>query len=311
MRTTNSSRILALSTLIVLGFAATNAVAADGTFETSLSVPEGTTLDVKTGSGSIRVATGNGRDVTIVGKILVNRRSFWRKTPDAAEIVAAVQEDPPVRLAGNTLEVGRFDDKTIGKNVSISYEIVVPADTAVVAVTGSGSVRISDIEATADAHSGSGSVTLTNIGASAKARTGSGRIRAENIAGAFSGRSGSGSIFLSQTAPGDVEVSTGSGRSELHGVVGALDASAGSGGIEVEGRQTGDWRLNTGSGTIRIDLPDDAGFEVDAYSNSGRIVVEHPLTIEGRIDKKHVEGKVRGGGPMLKIDTGSGGIRID
>ena len=129
--------------------------------------------------------------------------------------------------------------------------------------------------------------------------------------GAFTGRAGSGSIYLAQTAPGDVEVSTGSGRSELHGVVGAVDAHAGSGGITVEGRQAGDWTLHTGSGSIRIDLPDDAGFDVDASSNSGRIVVDHPLTLEGRINEKHIKGEVRGGGPMLKVDTGSGGIRIN
>ena len=73
-----------------LGLATTDSLAADGTFETSVTVPEGTTLDVKTGSGSIKVSTGSGRDVTITGKIHVRKSFFWRKAPGADDTVAAV-----------------------------------------------------------------------------------------------------------------------------------------------------------------------------------------------------------------------------
>ena len=152
---------------------------------------------------------------------------------------------------------------------------------------------------------------LENIAASAKARTGSGSIRADGVGGAFDGKSGSGSIYLEQTAPGDVVVSTGSGSSNLNGVTGSVRASAGSGRITVDGRQEGDWKLDTGSGSVRVSLPADAAFELDAESSSGGIEIDHPLTVEGRISKKHVIGTVRGGGPLLRIDTGSGKIRVN
>ena len=106
-------------------------------------------------------------------------------------------------------------------------------------------------------------------------------------------------------------VTTGSGGSELHGVVGALRVKAGSGRVEVDGQQIGNWNVDTGSGSVRISLPDDAAFELDARTGSGGISIDHPLTVQGKISKKHLRGEVRGGGDQLTIETGSGGINIE
>ena len=131
------------------------------------------------------------------------------------------------------------------------------------------------------------------------------------MAGAFTASTGSGSIQMSQTAPGDVKASTGSGSMELTGVVGAVKAKAGSGRIRIDGRQEGDWKVNAGSGSVRIRLPADAAFTLDAETGSGGIDIEHPLTVEGKVSKRHLRGDVRGGGHLLRIDTGSGGVRIE
>ena len=68
--------------------------------------------------------------------------------------------------------------------------------------------------------------------------------------------------------------------------------------------------MSTGSGSIRVSLPSDAAFDLKAKSNSGGIEIDHPLTVEGKISKRQVSGQVRGGGPLLEVDTGSGGITI-
>ena len=310
MQATTNSRISILSILLFSGLWAVDAVAQDNVFEERFAVSEPFLLDVDTGSGSIQIRSGSGDEVTITGKVKVNRRFFGAKRADADELIQAVKDNPPIEIADGRVRVGYFDDRSLSKKVSVSYDIVVPASTEVVAETGSGSITVIDISAPVEVHAGSGSVTLENISGSAKARTGSGSITADGVGGAFNGSTGSGSITLLQTAPGDVVVSTGSGSSELKGVVGSVDASAGSGRITVEGRQTGDWKLNSGSGSVRVTLPEDAAFELDAESSSGGIDIDHPLTVQGHISKKHIRGQVRGGGPLLQIDTGSGGIRI-
>jgi len=310
MKATRKLQIVILSLLLLP--AATFAAVSD-TFERTLAVPEGTMLEVDTGSGSIDISSGPGRDVVIIGKVTVNRKAFWRKDSDgnADEILAEVLANPPVELEGDRLRVGHIRDRDVRNRVSISYEIVVPADTHVDADTGSGSITVTNIMASVDVGSGSGGLRLENISGPVRAKTGSGSIRAEGVAGEFRGSTGSGSVFLRQTAPGDVKVSTGSGSTELTGIDGSLSASAGSGSITVEGRQQGDWKIGTGSGSIVVHLPDDAAFDLDAESNSGSITIDHPLMVQGKVSKRHIRGEVRGGGPLLDINTGSGGIRID
>jgi hypothetical protein len=307
MKATGKLQILILLLVLLPAMAAATE---NDTFEETLAVPAGTMLEVDTGSGSIEISARPGRDVTVIGKVKVNRKSFWRRAVDKEEVLAEVLANPPVELEGNRLTIGHIKERSLRKRVSISYVIVVPADTSIDAGTGSGSITVSDIAAPVETRAGSGRLTLENIGGPVRAKAGSGRIRAEQVAGEFRGSTGSGSIYLSQAAPGDVNVSTGSGGIELINVDGALEASAGSGSIRVDGRQQGDWKLGTGSGSITVRLSDDAAFYLDAESRSGGITVDHPLMVEGKISKRHIRGEVRGGGPRLKVDTGSGGIHI-
>jgi DUF4097 and DUF4098 domain-containing protein YvlB len=315
VKSTSSYRVLALCGILLCGFWSGVALGATGSFEQSLPVDGPIVLDVSTGSGSIKISTGSANRVEVTGNIKVGNGSFFsrRSSSEKQDLVDQLVNDPPVSLVDGRLQVGHIKDKAFRRNVSVSYEIVVPASTEVKSHTGSGSQTITGVAGPVEAGTGSGSVTLTDIGGTVNARSGSGAIRANEIAGAFEAHTGSGSVRLTQVAPGDVVVSTGSGSSELHGVVGALHVRAGSGRVEVDGQQTGAWDVDTGSGSVRITLPEDAAFKLDAKTGSGGIALGHPLTItiQGKVPKKHLKGDVRGGGDLLKIETGSGGIRIE
>jgi hypothetical protein len=327
MKSNSIIKLIALWGLLATALVATGAKAADGVFEERLTIDQPITLDVDTGSGSIDVVAGDGDEVYIRGEIRVSRR-FGIRPSNWEDLVQQLQDDPPVELGNGRLKVGYIADRSLRKRVSISYTITAPEGAEVIADTGSGSVTVRGMSAPVNADTGSGSVKLENITGpvvadtgsgnvklvnivgDVRADTGSGSIRADGVAGAFHGDTGSGSIYLLQTAPGDVVISTGSGSSELNGVVGSVKASAGSGRITIDGTQRGDWRLSTGSGSIRIALPDDAAFDLEARSNTGGIEIEHPLSVEGKISKRQISGQVRGGGPLLEVDTGSGGITI-
>jgi len=301
--------------VLLSGSWSVEARAASGTFEQSLSIDEPFVLDVSTGSGSINIRTGSADQVVVTGHIKIHRGIFSglfkRSAEEAQEMVHQFESDPPVSITDGRVLVGHIKDRAFKRNVTIDYEIVVPVDTEIKSHTGSGSQTITGVAGPVEAGTGSGKITLTDIGGAVDASSGSGAIRADGIAGAFKAHTGSGSVRLYQVAPGDVVVTTGSGSSELRGVVGALHVRAGSGRIVVDGQQNGVWKLNTGSGSVRIDLPDNAAFELDAETGSGGIVIEHPLTVQGKISKKHLRGDVRGGGELLRVETGSGGIRIE
>ncbi len=332
MKLHNKFRV-ALALLALTAVAAAPALAwderetAEGQFERTLSVSGPLDLSVHTNSGSITVVPGSGSQVRILGKIKVRRD----RLSDAQAIVKEIESNPPIEQTGNTVRIGRTEEQNREwrRNVSISYELVVPKATRLNSNTGSGSQSVSGIDGPLDATTGSRSLTLSSIGGEVtastgsgsikidgangrlRANTGSGSIRATGVAGAITASTGSGSIELEQIAAGDVEASTGSGGIEARGVKGRLRVRTGSGTIRADGAPTGDWSLHTSSGSIYVRLPGDAAFELDAETSSGSINSAHPVTVVGTLSKRRMRGTVRGGGFRLAVSTSSGSIRVE
>ena len=269
----------------------------EGEFERTLAVGGGTlVLDVGTGSGRIEVSAGEAGTAWVRGRIR-GRAGGWSggSRSDVEDRVRAIEADPPVVLDGEVLRVGHLP-RSRRRRISISYEVVVPPTTQVLARTGSGSLLVEGVTGPIDAQTGSGNVELTAVGGDSDS--------------ALRARTGSGSVELTAVG-GDAEVRTGSGSIRIDGVDAALRARTGSGRIRVDGSPGGEWDLDTGSGGIRIDLPDDAAFELDARTGSGAVRTEHPVAVEGEMRRGRLRGTVRGGGPRVTLRTGSGGITID
>jgi len=95
-------------------------------------------------------------------------------------------------------------------------------------------------------------------------------------------------------------------------VDGAARVNSSSGSITIDGRPAGPWALHSSSGGITITVPPDAAFDLDARTNSGTIDSVHPvtMTVTGKVDRRRIEGKVRGGGPLVEASCSSGSIRI-
>lgn len=301
------------------------AYAAEGSFARTLPVTGAVNLQVETGSGNIEVHTGGSNHVQVHGRIRVNN---WFGG-DSEEKVRRLEANPPIQQSGNDIRIGHIDDPELRHNVSISYEVVVPADTQLRSHTGSGNLTVAGIRGSAELGSGSGSLKISDIGSAVRAdagsgnididrvngnvhaKSGSGTIRATGIAGGFDASSGSGNLSLEQTAPGSVHVDTGSGGLELRGIKGSLEARAGSGNVHAEGDPTGAWTVHSGSGTIRLRFPSAAAFDLSAHTSSGSISVNHPLTVQGVVGRKEVKGKVLSGGVPVDVETGSGNIEIE
>jgi DUF4097 and DUF4098 domain-containing protein YvlB len=315
-----SVSIAALISLAALPAAA----AAEGSFQRSLQVNGPVHLDLTTGSGNVEVRTGNSSQVQVTGRI---RTRDWFEG-NAEEKIKRLENNPPIQQSGNDIRIGHIDDPELRRNISISYEVVVPADTDLRVQSGSGDQKVDGIRGPLEVSSGSGGLKISAIGdrvhaetgsgdididrvkGNVHAKTGSGSIEANDIAGAFEADTGSGHITLQQTAPGSVRADTGSGGMELHGVHGSLQAKAGSGTIQADGSPTGAWSVHTGSGEVTLKLPSDAAFDLDAHTSSGSISVNQPLTVQGSVGRKEVRGRVGGGGVPVEVETGSGDIEI-
>ena len=307
--------------------ASSGAQTVQGSFERTLTVTGQVDLDVTSGSGDIAVRPGPAGSVRVVGHIRAS--NSWLGTgPGAAEKVKAIEAKPPVEQTGNAIRIGRIEDRELQQNVSISYEITAPAQCKLRSHTGSGDQNIGDISGPVDIGSGSGDLVLGEIGGRVDASTGSGDITTGAVRGALNARAGSGSVHagevsgelvvstgsgdieVSQTATGSVRVTAASGDVKLTGIQGPLHVDSASGDISVQGTPAGEWQLSAASGDITLVLPQGTGFELDARSSSGSISSKHPVTVTGSVERHSLAGKVGAGGPIVRVHTSSGDIRI-
>jgi len=274
-------KVIALATAI-LALAAVPALANEATFERSLTVNGHVELTVSTGAGHIHITHGSGDRVHIIGHV----KSNWGGNEQRVQEIA---NNPPVEQTGNIVRIGQRHENY--HNISIDYEIEAPANSFL------------------EANSGSGDIKDDGVGENAKLGTGSGSINATGLQGGFVANTGSGNIYVEQTGQGDVKAQTGSGSVELKGLHGSLRAGTGSGNIKVTGTPSSDWKLETGSGTVEF-WAGNAGFTLDASTGSGSVHTDQEMAVQGSFDKHHITGKVHGGGPTVRIETGSGDIRV-
>jgi len=225
--------------------------------------------------------------------------------------VSDIEQHPPLRQDGNSIHI----DYVTAHDISVDYEITVPIDTTIRSHSGSGDQTIEGTHGNVDLQSGSGDVKLSRLTGEIRLQTGSGDVRAREIAGPVRGGAGSGDIEVEETGSGDIDLHTGSGNITARGIQGAFRAEAGSGDVTAEGTQTGAWEIRTGSGNVHVRLPANAAFDANISTSSGTLDVDAPITmtVQGRVQetRKQIVGKVRGGGPLLSLRTGSGDIHIE
>jgi Putative adhesin len=301
-------RQFAAALILFLASAVAFASTPQGSFEKTFQVSGSVDLEVETHSGDVTVRTGPAGTVTVRGKIFVGDHwLFGNRHTDVSEI----EKNPPLRQDGNSIHI----DYVNYHDISVDYEITVPEDTAVRTHSGSGDQTIEGTRGNADLQSGSGNLRLSHLTGEIRLQAGSGDVRAREIAGPVHGGTGSGNMELEETGSGDVDLHTGSGDIKASGIQGAFRAEAGSGNITAEGTQTGSWEIHTGSGNVHVHLPPSAAFDANISTSSGTLDVDAPVTttVQGRVNdsRKSLEGKVRGGGPMLTLRTGSGDIHVE
>lgn len=274
--------LFAMAALTLSCLAAIPVLAAESTFDRTIKVNGKVDLTVSTGSGSIHITHGADGQIHVFGRV----RSTFGASDEQVRHIAA---NPPIEQTGNIVRIGVRRENL--HNISIDYEVQAPVDCYL------------------KASSGSGEITDDGVGENAKLSTGSGSIRATGLRGGFSVDTGSGNIYADQIGDGEVKAETGSGSIELRNLHGGLHAQTGSGSIKAAGTPAAPWKLETGSGSIEL-WTGAAGMTIDAETGSGSIHTDREMTTQGTSSRHHVTGKINGGGPLVKMETGSGSIRI-
>jgi hypothetical protein len=285
----NFARNAATATIVGLMLTPAFALAAEATFDRTLNVSGSVTVDVSTGSGYVHISPGSDNQVHIVGHVKAGHGG-WFQNGSPEERVRQVADHPPIEQSGSSIRIGKQQGNWL-QNISIDYDITMPRNTQL------------------DASSGSGDLRISNISGGVKANTGSGDIEASGIGGFVALETGSGTIHGDLTNAHDVKAQTGSGDIQLRNVQGMLKAGTGSGSIDVAGQPTAPWKLETGSGNVTL-TTGNAHFSLDASTGSGSVHSDPPMTTHGSLERHHVSGDINGGGPTVRVETGSGDIRI-
>jgi hypothetical protein len=287
-------------------FASTVCYAAEPEFSRSLTVNGNLTFSVCSTSGSIHVAGVDGSKVQIAAQL---HKSSWHNTGTSGDM-KDIAANPPIKQKGNEIKVG--DPDTCGgakaHNIDIDYEITVPKNSTVEAVTGPGAVKVENIAGFVHAAAGSGNIAATNIGPDSKLATRAGTIDVTAAHGDLMALTGSGNLTVGDSTVSQARLHTGSGNITTTNLHGGMRVNSGTGNLTIGGMPIADWKVETGSGNIQMHMDPSAKFLLDVETGSGTIDSNLPSPIPSHVTNGVLKGAVNGGGPTVQVYTGSGNI---
>ncbi|HEU4995943.1 MAG TPA: DUF4097 family beta strand repeat-containing protein [Gemmatimonadaceae bacterium] len=212
-----------------------------------------------------------------------------------ADLVVRVPRGQKLELY---LGVGRMDVANVEGALAIdvaSAEVdVAGVKGALTLDTGSGRVTVRDVTGELDVDSGSGGVTLGQVkGDVLRIDSGSGGVEASDIdVRQFDADVGSGGLRLYRTKASDVNVDTGSGGATIE-LLSLFEKLV----------------VETGSGGVTVRAPAALGADLDVETGSGGFQTDFEISTR-RFSRSHVQGRIGDGKGQIRIEAGSGSVRL-
>jgi DUF4097 and DUF4098 domain-containing protein YvlB len=272
-------------------------------------------------SGNIAVTGIDGSDLTIRATKRVRDDGA---AGDADEALRRVEVE--ITQRGNQVEVETQYERTRddGPSVSVDYEVNVPRGTRVTIESISGGVTIDDVDGETRVEVVSGALLLTALSRLVEAEAVSGNIQLTDVASSdgLSVETISGALTLDGITAPRLEAQSVSGTISLSRVdASRMEINAVSGAVTFEGALAVDGRyeFESHSGAVRLTVPDNTGFELEAESFSGTFNSDLPILVGDGTQSatifdgglQTIEGTAGGGGARLEIATFSGNITIE
>jgi len=126
-------------------------------------------------------------------------------------------------------------------------------------------------------------------------------------------RSVNGGISVREVA-GTVDFETMNGGVTLDAVAGRVQGRTTNGGLDIRLAGSG-WAgegldVTTTNGGVTLAVPADYNARVETGTTNGGLRVDFPVTLQGRIDRKHLSFEVGKGGPLVRAMTTNGGVTV-
>jgi DUF4097 and DUF4098 domain-containing protein YvlB len=179
---------------------------------------------------------------------------------------------------------------------SMRVEVWVPAESDLELKSGDGDIMVPAVRGRLSVSTGDGSIDVNGARGNLKLWTGDGRIRGTELEGTLDAHTGDGSVQVDGKFQG-LTLRSGDGHITADVLPGSLMASGAT--------------AITGDGGLTLRLPRDFKAELEAYTGDGSIDVDLPLEVSGRLSHSSVHGTLNGGGPLVKLRSGDGRIKIE
>jgi len=229
------------------------------------------------------------------GRDQVEVRGYGPGLEAYADLLVRVPRGQKVELY---LGVGRMDVVNVEGDLLVD---VASADVDIAGTkgnltldTGSGRIAVRDITGDLNIDTGSGGLTIDRVkGNILRLDSGSGGVQGSDIdVKEFNADVGSGGLRMFRMKATDLNVDTGSGGAQLE-LLSVFDKLV----------------VETGSGGVTVRAPATLSAEVDVETGSGGFQTDFEI-ITRRVSRNHVQGRIGDGKGQVRIEAGSGSVRL-
>jgi DUF4097 and DUF4098 domain-containing protein YvlB len=285
-------------------------------------------------AGSLRVETGPKEDRVTLRVVYPSRRVIYPPLGRGSKCSAEVADDGTFDEHGFGFLSGKrtvtVSGSGSGTEAHADLRVLVPSGQRLTVRLVAGKTQITGVDAKLSVSQGAGPIESRGTRGTLSIDTGSGTVRVTEAQGDVDLDTGSGSVTVSGVRGARLSMDTGSGDVRLSDAeVDILLARTGSGSVDLDAVRADEIRLDTGSGAIRLDLQSDVSL-LDADTGSGGVTVTVPAKLGAEFDvetgsggiemdvvhevfevsSSHVRGRIGDGRGRIRIETGSGGVRM-
>ncbi len=210
-------------------------------------------------------------------------------------LLQGCQNKVDVKTSIGNIDLGNIEGPVKAETSSGGNILLQGCQNKVDVKTSIGNINLGNVAGNVKAKTASGGdIQVGNVGGTVNAETSIGNLRFGQVKGAVWGKTSSGGTITLQNCQGKVDMKTSLG--DIH--------------AEMTTQPRQQWALQTTSGgKIVVKLISNIAVLVDAQtSSSGRVSSEFP--VQGSISKNSLKGTINGGGPLLKLRTSIGDIRL-
>ena len=241
-------------------------------FETTATLDSGGRVEIEAKNGSIRVETGAGSEVRVTARKKARADSAARARELLQETEVRVDErGGTVKIDAEVPRSGWMSDES----VTVSYELVIPADAELEAKTANGSIEAREIGGRAWLTTNNGSIKARGVGGPLEAESNNGSIHARDVRGSVRAETNNGSIEAEIISPG-------------------LDDGV---------------RLKTNNGSVELTLSAGVAASIDARTRNGKVTSDFPGGTQDE-RKRTLKLELAGGGPRVELESTNGSIRL-